>query len=178
MSENPCWKGYEMIGTKKKNGKDVPNCVPVSEENEIDELNTTASAGGEYATPHAFAGKTKKKKHYKPKEWSYVDMDETKLRKLRKIIEHIVRNEFELNEITYNEFKKDESQTFKQKVNNGIHEVAKQIRQIEQTVSRLSKLKTEAGADQTIFLKESSRKLNQISERLLRLQNMIREINK
>jgi hypothetical protein len=23
-----CWKGYEMVGTKKKNGKSVPNCVP------------------------------------------------------------------------------------------------------------------------------------------------------
>ena len=29
--ENPCWKGYEMVGTKKKNGKEVPNCVPVKE---------------------------------------------------------------------------------------------------------------------------------------------------
>ena len=26
--KNPCWKGYEMIGTKKKAGKTVPNCVP------------------------------------------------------------------------------------------------------------------------------------------------------
>lgn len=24
---DPCWKGYEMVGQKKKNGKDVPNCV-------------------------------------------------------------------------------------------------------------------------------------------------------
>tara|TARA_Y100001936_G_scaffold229885_1_gene252469 strand:+ start:339 stop:554 length:216 start_codon:yes stop_codon:yes gene_type:complete len=27
--ENPCWKGYEMVGTKMKNGKEVPNCVPI-----------------------------------------------------------------------------------------------------------------------------------------------------
>lgn len=26
--EDPCWKGYEMVGTKKKGGKEVPNCVP------------------------------------------------------------------------------------------------------------------------------------------------------
>ena len=26
--KNPCWKGYEMIGTKKKGGRTVPNCVP------------------------------------------------------------------------------------------------------------------------------------------------------
>ena len=25
----PCWKGYEQIGTKMKNGKKVPNCVPI-----------------------------------------------------------------------------------------------------------------------------------------------------
>jgi len=26
-----CWKGYEAIGMKKKNGKSVPNCVPTQE---------------------------------------------------------------------------------------------------------------------------------------------------
>jgi hypothetical protein len=31
--ENPCWEGYEQIGTKMLNGKEVPNCVPISKEN-------------------------------------------------------------------------------------------------------------------------------------------------
>ena len=26
--KNPCWKGYMMVGTKKKGGRTVPNCVP------------------------------------------------------------------------------------------------------------------------------------------------------
>jgi len=26
--KNPCWKGYKQIGTKRKNNKVVPNCVP------------------------------------------------------------------------------------------------------------------------------------------------------
>jgi hypothetical protein len=26
--EKPCWKGYKQVGTKIKNGKKVPNCVP------------------------------------------------------------------------------------------------------------------------------------------------------
>lgn len=30
--KNPCWKGYRAYGLKKKNGKTVPNCVPVKEE--------------------------------------------------------------------------------------------------------------------------------------------------
>ena len=29
--KNPCWKGYRAYGTKTKNGKEVPNCVPINE---------------------------------------------------------------------------------------------------------------------------------------------------
>lgn len=32
MKNDPCWKGYEAYGTKKKDGKTVPNCVPVKED--------------------------------------------------------------------------------------------------------------------------------------------------
>lgn len=32
--EDPCWKGYEQIGMKKKRGKEVPNCVPKKKINE------------------------------------------------------------------------------------------------------------------------------------------------
>ena len=28
MKDDPCWKDHEMVGTKTKNGKTVPNCVP------------------------------------------------------------------------------------------------------------------------------------------------------
>lgn len=33
--KDPCWKGYQMVGMKDKNGKKVPNCVP--EEKEVEE---------------------------------------------------------------------------------------------------------------------------------------------
>lgn len=26
--DDPCWKGYKQLGMKKKNGKEVPNCIP------------------------------------------------------------------------------------------------------------------------------------------------------
>ena len=32
--KDACWKGYTAVGTKKKNGRTVPNCVP--EETELD----------------------------------------------------------------------------------------------------------------------------------------------
>ena len=30
--KEPCWDGYEQVGTKMKDGKEVPNCVPLSTE--------------------------------------------------------------------------------------------------------------------------------------------------
>ena len=33
-SEDPCWDDYKQIGTKKKNGKEVPNCVPKNNKRE------------------------------------------------------------------------------------------------------------------------------------------------
>ena len=31
-NDDPCWKGYKMVGMKNKGGKEVPNCVPMSNE--------------------------------------------------------------------------------------------------------------------------------------------------
>jgi hypothetical protein len=35
----PCWKGYKQIGMKDKDGREVPNCVPIEEgeDDSIDE---------------------------------------------------------------------------------------------------------------------------------------------
>jgi hypothetical protein len=30
-NNNPCWRGYKMVGWKDKDGKEVPNCVPIKE---------------------------------------------------------------------------------------------------------------------------------------------------
>ena len=30
--EDACWEGYEPIGTKDMDGREVPNCVPIKEE--------------------------------------------------------------------------------------------------------------------------------------------------
>ena len=37
-SDDPCWKNYEQIGMKDKGGKQVPNCVPIDEDNNNDSL--------------------------------------------------------------------------------------------------------------------------------------------
>ena len=35
--KNPCWDGYEQIGMKEKDGREVPNCVPIKEEEILEE---------------------------------------------------------------------------------------------------------------------------------------------
>ncbi len=35
LEKNPCWKGYKQLGMKNKKGKEVPNCIPESVDQEI-----------------------------------------------------------------------------------------------------------------------------------------------
>ena len=39
----PCWKGYKQIGMKEKDGRQVPNCVPINED--IDPLEAITIVG-------------------------------------------------------------------------------------------------------------------------------------
>ena len=52
--ENPCWKGYEQIGMKTKNGKEVPNCVPKNESIKLTD-NLPFELGKVYSNPYATA---------------------------------------------------------------------------------------------------------------------------
>ena len=49
--EDPCWKGYEMVGQKIKAGRKVPNCVPKNEEIDIVEYGDTAAQRFRRANP-------------------------------------------------------------------------------------------------------------------------------
>jgi hypothetical protein len=47
--DNPCWSGYHPVGTKKKNGQTVPNCVPkesINEETTADKISAALTAKG------------------------------------------------------------------------------------------------------------------------------------
>lgn len=167
MTDNPCWKGYVMYGTKMKDGKEVPNCIKETEE--IEEENTTAGAGGEYQTPNAFAGSKSKWKKRVPKGYSEPSLYyEALMAQMQDII----------NEVSYNDFKSDTSTSHKQKINNSIKEISSQLYKMEHTLNQLSKLKTEINGDQTIFYKSTFSKFGKISERILRLGNKIRELSK
>jgi len=54
---DPCWKGYEMVGMKKKGKKEVPNCVPANEETLLER---GADSKGYYRSTESGAGLTRK----------------------------------------------------------------------------------------------------------------------
>ena len=52
--EDPCWKGYEQVGMKKKGGKEVPNCVP----EEVQQEGAVPSGESVITVKHRTSGKT------------------------------------------------------------------------------------------------------------------------
>lgn len=76
--KDPCWKGYQMVGKKKKNGKEVPNCVP---EETVLESDCGCDSTGAGATDNAeIAPGTKKRR----KEGTVVSRPDTKPSKMGK----------------------------------------------------------------------------------------------
>jgi hypothetical protein len=58
--EDPCWKGYRQLGMKKKNGKEVPNCIP--EEAEL--IDEAEYQGREVKLNKPMKGDSRKSKVY------------------------------------------------------------------------------------------------------------------
>jgi len=55
IEPNPCWEGYEAIGTKIVDGREVPNCVPIKEEQSKE--NFTIPPVGEGETKDEYIGR-------------------------------------------------------------------------------------------------------------------------
>lgn len=106
--EDPCWKGYEMIGTKKgKGGKEVPNCVP--EETEIKEgeekgggYNATAVNKAISSSRQKIGGREAKKIHALLKGSSGYKSKDAPVKEEAEINEEVdfakVRKQFDRNE--------------------------------------------------------------------------------
>jgi len=50
-----CWEGYKQVGMKEKDGKQVPNCVPINE-NELYEMDFCPACLAEYIIRKKLAG--------------------------------------------------------------------------------------------------------------------------
>lgn len=62
--EDACWPGYEAIGTKDLDGREVPNCVPIKEEASKVQMqkqyNFAEEGGGSYPWDECIADQTER----------------------------------------------------------------------------------------------------------------------
>lgn len=151
------------------------------EEEELEEMNVTANMdGGEGPprTPHAFAKKTKDNIDGagNGEVLGYTNVDKTQKR--RNFKESTYKKIMgELHEISYPEYKKDDSMKAHEKVNNSIKEINRRLFEIERIAKQNVRLKTEVGVTPADFWKPTKAKLHKISERMLRVAKMLRELN-
>lgn len=140
---------------------------------QIDEMNQT-SDGEALETPYAFGKKVKD-----PQDTTYSEtIEETDLyfKKMDELYQRI-HTATALNEITYKDYKGDQNRTERQKINDNIRLINGKLREVEQMINHASKLKTESGANQTVFWKGTLGNFLKIKERLNRLSNKIVEMN-
>lgn len=153
-----------------------PGCNQEEDEEVLDELQTTTSAG-DYVinTPNAFSktpASEKDKERLRKRTTDgtvYTDAMQEKL--FKKI-------EARINELSYKDFVGDESKSNKTKINDSINQMNSKLHEIEMLLKHSMKFKKENNADQSIFWKSTVSKFSKISERLLKMSYNIREFSK
>jgi hypothetical protein len=166
-------EAMEMIAKVKSASKSMG-----MNEEELDEMNSTASAGGEYSTPNAFGDADedtidqggmkrvpKTNRIFKPME------GKSTYKKMMSEMYGVV------NEVSYRDYKKDPTSTPQQKVNRGINEVNKMLREMEKIVHNNLRLKTEMGVQSNHFWKSTGKRFAKINERMTRISNRLKELS-
>ena len=121
----------------------------------IDEMNTTGGVEG-YNTPFAFSGKDGEKKKAKRQAdlTGYTPVNENRWLAL----------------------KQDES-TAQSKIGRGISNINKQLKEMERFLNWYGKIKNESGVDNKSYWKRTNGHIYSIQERLLKLDQKIRQIS-
>lgn len=121
----------------------------------IDEMNTTSGVEG-YNTPFAFSGK---------------DDEKTKGKKQADLTGYSVVNENRWLDL------KNEESTAQAKIGRGISNINKQLKEMERFLNWYGKIKNESGVDNKSYWKRTNGHIYSIKERLIKLDQKIRQIS-
>lgn len=124
----------------------------------IKEGSTTAGAPG-YLTPKAFSGDEGGEGASNIEKISHATGYDIKAKKTR-------NHSIDLHEVSYKEFKSDESRSTVKKVNESIIEINRKLREINRLITHSSKLKNEASLDDSALWKKTNEALLKISDRM------------
>jgi len=119
---------------------------------EIEEMTSTASAGGEYSTPHAFSDKEKEE-------------EELKLSKGMSVVKE-----------NYYQWKNNEELSTKQKIARSMTAIRDSIDLIDKAVKYNVRLKTEMQFESESYMDRTKVALNKISEKLIRLSQRVKDL--
>lgn len=148
---------------------------------EIEESNVTGNmdgGAGPIKTPKAFVKDGDEDKldndhievlGYKKSKKS--NMNTTKMESLERKLEK------KINEISYKEYKSDDSRHDYQKVNDSIKKINRMMFEMERIINQSAKLKNEAGVHNGQYWKSTQNRFGKISERMLKVARTLKELS-
>lgn len=147
--------------------------IDAAMDKEVDEASTSAGAGA-YMTPKAFGKRTNPKLN---QSTGYTNAPKTKLHTEYDYVQEAMDTKYEQLIEGYRDFalgKKNSSPS--KTVNASIREVAKKLKEIEETVKYTGRLKTESGISHSGFSSGTHNALRKISERLIKISERVRSL--
>jgi len=142
-------------------------------EDEIEEASTSAGAGS-YMTPKAFGKRTNPNLK---QSTGYTDVPKTKLHTEYDYVQEAMDRKYEQLIEGYRDFAlSDSKMSPAKKVNASIREVAKKLKEIEETIKYTGRLKTESGIAHSGFSSGTHNALRKISERLVKISERVRSL--
>ena len=88
-----------------------------------------------------------------------------------------VASQLHLNEVSYKDYKRDDTSTNKTKVNEAIKTINRKLYEIERLVNQNVKLKKEMSVDNGQYWKSTKVRLGKISERILKVAHKFRDLS-
>lgn len=85
--------------------------------------------------------------------------------------------ESKINEISYKEYKTDDSRKAHQKVNDSIKKINRMMFEMERVINQSAKLKNEAGVHTGQYWKSTQKRFGKISERMLKVARTLKELS-
>ena len=148
---------------------------------EIEEANVTGNLdGGEgpVKTPYAFS-KSKDEDDLDDDHIEVLGYEKSKEKKMNTKKLESLENKLEkkINEISYKEYKKDDTRKQHQKINDSIKEINSMMFKLERIVNQNAKLKTEAGVHNGQYWKSTQKRFGKISERMLKVARSLKELS-
>jgi len=145
---------------------------------DMNEANVTGNldgGAGPPRTPYAFrkAGDDEKDE---PKSYGYTKAKKTNLY-TKKLESFENKMENKINEISYKEYKRDDSMKDYQKINDSIKKINSMMYKMERIVNQNTKLKKESGVHNGQYWKSTQRRFEKISERMITVAQRLKELS-